>query len=99
MPKESFFFFVFFYEHCHIFRFRNLFDITYQLFNSSAVILSKRCPAMPGMISNQFLYCIFLQIFTVIHFGELIAIGMRQFMVGRTVDSILVKEGRIEITF
>ena len=41
-----------------------------------------------------------LQIFTVLHyFGELIAIGMRQFMVGATVDSILVKEGRVEISF
>ena len=41
-----------------------------------------------------------LQIFTVLHyFGELIAIDMRQFMVGETVDSILVNEGRIEITF
>ena len=41
-----------------------------------------------------------LQIFTVIHyFGELIAIGMRQDMVDETVDSILVKEGRVEITF
>ena len=41
-----------------------------------------------------------LQIFTVLHyFGELIAIGMRQDMVDATVDSILVKEGRVEITF
>ena len=41
-----------------------------------------------------------LQIFTLLHyFGELIAIGMRQFMVGETVDSILVKEGRFEIAF
>ena len=29
----------------------------------------------------------------------LIVIGMRQFMVGETVDSILVKVGRVEITF
>ena len=37
-----------------------------------------------------------LQIFTVLHyFGELITIDMRQFMVGKTVDSILVKEGRV----
>ena len=41
-----------------------------------------------------------LQIFTVLHyFGELIAIGMRQDMVDETVDSIQVKEGRVEITF
>ena len=41
-----------------------------------------------------------LQIFTVLHyFGELIAVGMRQFMVGETVDSRLVKERRVEITF
>ena len=41
-----------------------------------------------------------LQIFIVLHyFGELIAIGVRQFMVGETVDSILVKEGGVEITF
>ena len=41
-----------------------------------------------------------LQIFTVLHyFGELIAVGMRQDMVDETVDSILVKEGRVEITF
>ena len=41
-----------------------------------------------------------LQIFTVLHsFGELIAIGMKQFMEGETVDSILLKEGRVEITF
>ena len=41
-----------------------------------------------------------LQIFTVLHcFGELTAIGMRQDMVDETVDSILVKEGRVEITF
>ena len=40
-----------------------------------------------------------LQIFTVLHyFGELIAIGMGQDMVDETVDSILVKEGRVEIT-
>ena len=42
----------------------------------------------------------FLQIFTVLHyFGELIAIGMKQDMVDETVDSILVKEGKVEITF
>ena len=41
-----------------------------------------------------------LQIFTVLHyFGELLAIGMRQDMVGETVDSILVKKGGVEITF
>ena len=41
-----------------------------------------------------------LQVFTVFHyFGELIAIGMRQFMAGETVDSILVKEGTVEITY
>ena len=41
-----------------------------------------------------------LQIFTVLHyFGELIAVGMRQDMVDETVDSILVKDGRVEITF
>ena len=41
-----------------------------------------------------------LQILTVLpYFGELIAIGMRQDMVDETVDSILVKEGRVEITF
>ena len=39
-------------------------------------------------------------LFTFLHyFGELIAIGMRQFMVGETVDSILVKEDRFEIAF
>ena len=38
--------------------------------------------------------------FTVLHhFGELIAIGMRLDMVDETVDAILVKEGRVEITF
>ena len=41
-----------------------------------------------------------LQIFTILHyFGELIAVGMRQDLVDETVDSILVKEGRVEITF
>ena len=42
-----------------------------------------------------------LLICAVLHyFGELIAIGMRQdSMVDKTVDSILVKEGRVEITF
>ena len=41
-----------------------------------------------------------LQILTVLHyFGELIAIGMRQAMVGETVDLILVKEGGVEIAF
>ena len=41
-----------------------------------------------------------LQIFTVLHyFGDRIAIGMRQFMIDETVDLILVKEGRVEITF
>ena len=38
--------------------------------------------------------------FTVLHyFGELIAIGIRPDLVGETVDSILVKEGGVEITF
>ena len=37
---------------------------------------------------------------TVLHyFGEFIAIGMRQDMVDETVDSIVIKEGRVEITF
>ena len=41
-----------------------------------------------------------LQIFTILHYlGEFIANGMRQFMVGDTVDSILVKEGGVEINF
>ena len=41
-----------------------------------------------------------LHIFTVLnYFGELIAIGMKQDIEGETVDSILVKEGRVEITF
>ena len=41
-----------------------------------------------------------LQIFTVLHyFGELIAIGMRQFMVDETVDLILVKDDRAEFIF
>ena len=40
-----------------------------------------------------------MQIFTILHyFGELIAIGMRQDIVDETVDSIVVKEGRIDIT-
>ena len=39
-----------------------------------------------------------MQIFTVLHyFGELNAIGMRQDMVDETVDSILVKDGRVGI--
>ena len=33
------------------------------------------------------------------YFGEIIAIGLRQDMVDETVGSILVKEGRVEITF
>ena len=37
-----------------------------------------------------------LQTLTVLHSFELIAIGMRQFIVGETVDSILVKEGRVQ---
>ena len=41
-----------------------------------------------------------LQIFTALHcFGELLAIGMGLDMVDETVDSILVREGRVEITF
>ena len=41
-----------------------------------------------------------LQIFEVLYyFGELIATGMKQDMVDETVDSILVKDGRVEITF
>ena len=49
---------------------------------------------------KTFLHNTHLQIFTVLHyFGELTAIGMRQDMVDETVDSILVKEGRVEITF
>ena len=41
-----------------------------------------------------------LQIFTVLHyFGELNVIGMGEDMVDETADLILVKEGRVEITF
>ena len=40
-----------------------------------------------------------LQILKVLHyFGEFIAIGMRQDMLDETVDSILIKEGSVEIT-
>ena len=46
------------------------------------------------------MYITLLHIFTVLHyFGELTAIGMRQDMVDETVDSMLVKEDRVEITF
>ena len=39
------------------------------------------------------------QIITGLHYsGELIAIGMRLDLVDETVDSILAKEGRVEIT-
>ena len=52
------------------------------------------CSAKPFVHNNL------LQILTVLHyFGELSAIGMRQFIVGETVDSILVKEDRVEIIF
>ena len=50
--------------------------------------------------AKAYLHNTLLQIFTVLHyFGEFIAVAMRQDMVDETVDSILVKEGRIEITF
>ena len=80
-----FFFFLFllllfFQGHCHIFRFGNLFDITYQLFNSSAVILSKRCPAMPGMISNTklpniYIVCLVQKVLLTICFSEILRWG------------------------
>ena len=47
-------------------------------------------------MSKTFVHNIFLQTCTVLHyFGELIAIGMAV----ETEDSILVKEGRVEISF
>ena len=50
--------------------------------------------------AKTFVHNNLLQIFIVLHyFEELIAISMRQDMVGETVDSIPVKEGRVEITF
>ena len=49
--------------------------------------------------ARTFVHNILLQIFTVLHcLGELISVGMRHDMVDETVDSILVKEGRVEIT-
>ena len=49
--------------------------------------------------ARTFVHNILLQIFTVLHcLRELISVGMRQDMVDETVDSILVKEGRVEIT-
>ena len=55
---------------------------------------------MDDCCTKTFVHNTLLQIFTVLYyFGKLIAIGMRQDMVDETVDSILVKEGRVEITF
>ena len=53
-----------------------------------------------GFSAKTFVHNTLLQIFTVLHyFGELIAIGIRQDMVDEYVDSILVREDRVEITF
>ena len=57
-------------------------------------------PSKDDYSAKTFVHNTLLQIFTVLHyFGELIAVGMRQAMADETVDSILAKEGRIEITF
>ena len=55
---------------------------------------------MDDCSAKTFVHNDLLQTYTVLYyFGELIAIGMRQLMVGETVDSILVKERTVEITF